>query len=80
MKKIIYKDPLVFDIVLEIIIQNNNVIFTNKERLKNFLLLRAYMHNIIYLNPYLRAREEYFGLILQYLVEKNILSTEDLQK
>lgn len=62
------KDPYLFDIIMEISVEGDNVIFENPERLKNILLLRANMHNLIYLNPHLRTREEYFGLILQYLV------------
>ncbi|EKD25559.1 MAG: hypothetical protein ACD_80C00019G0001 [uncultured bacterium (gcode 4)] len=74
------KDPYLFDIMMEISVKDNQIVFENTERLKNILLLRAHMHNLIYLNPYLWTREEYFGLILQYLVEEWFLSLEQLQK
>ena len=69
-EEITKKDPYLFDIIMEISVKDNQIIFENPERLKNILFLRANMHNLIYLNPYLWTREEYFGLILQYLVQE----------
>ena len=67
---IIKKDPYMFDIMMEISVKDDQIVFENPERLKNILCIRANMHNLIYLNPYLWTREEYFGLILQFLVEE----------
>lgn len=77
---IIKKNPTLFDAIMEITIENNQLIFEHPETLQDILLLRANMHNLIYLNSYLRAREEHFGLILQYLVQEGFLSLEQLQK
>ncbi len=79
-KQIIKKDPNINDIIMEISIENGQVIFENPERLKDLLLLRANMHNLIYLNHHLRAREEYFGLILSFLIKEWHLSFDNLQK
>lgn len=76
---ILEKDPYIFDIMMEISVKDNQIVFENSARLKNILFLRATMHNLIYLNPYLWTREEYFGLILQYLVEEWFLSLTQLQ-
>ncbi len=79
-QEIIRKDHTLFDIIMEISVKDNQIVFENPERLKNILTVRANMHNLVYLNPYLRTREEYFGLILQYLVEEWYLTLEELQK
>lgn len=73
-QKIIKKDPRLADIIMEISLTQDNgeykIVFENTKRLEDLLSVRAHMHNLIYLNPYLRSREEYFGLMLGYLVEK----------
>ena len=79
-QKIIKKDPSLFDIIMEISVKDNQIVFENSERLKNIMTVRANMHNLVYLNPYLWTREEYFGLMLQYLVEEEYLTLDQLQK
>ncbi|MEI8091262.1 MAG: hypothetical protein WCG98_03260 [bacterium] len=79
-QEILQKNKLLFDTIMEISVQGDQIIFGNGEKLKDVLEIRANMHNLVYLSPYLWTREEYFGLLFQYLVEEGHLTIEQLQK
>lgn len=78
-KHLIREDDLFADIILHIKIDEDRLICDDSQKLANLLEIRANMHNLIYLNENLRAREYYIWLVLQFLVEKGYYTKEELQ-
>ncbi len=70
-----------FDLLLSVTLSRewDRIVFEDSQSLLDVLFLRAYMHNMIYLNKYVRGKEYLVGLALRYLVEKQIISPSDLQ-
>jgi len=78
---ILRKNHRLFDLLLSITLSKewDRIVFENSQSLMDVLFLRAYMHNMIYLNKYVRWKEYLVWIALRYLVEKNIISPIDLQ-
>lgn len=79
--KIREKDLRPFDILLDVSLSENKekIVFGDADKLLNILFLRAYMHNMIYLNHNVWGKEFLIGMCLRYLVENNTISKEALQ-
>ncbi len=75
---LISQSPHLWDVVDDIVIDQNDIYFKNPEKLYDILLARAYMHNIVYLNAGVHNREHAVGLMIKFLLEKGELTKEEL--
>jgi hypothetical protein len=66
------------EIIDDIIIQGEAIYFKHPERLLIFLMLRALMHNLVYLNPEFQHSEYGIGLCIAFLVKQNHLTKKEL--
>lgn len=57
LKDLISKNELMGEVINDISVEDEQVYFKDPERLLTILSARAYMHNIVYLNPEVHARE-----------------------
>lgn len=78
---ILSKNKKPFDLLLSVSLSQewDRIVFEDSQSLLDVLFLRAYMHNMIYLNKYVRGKEYLVWLALRYLVENNIILPTDLQ-
>lgn len=78
---ILWKNNKPFDVLLSVSLSTewDRIVFDDSQSLMDVLFLRAYMHNMIYLNKHVRGKEYLVWLALRYLVEKKIISPIDLQ-
>lgn len=72
-KKIIETDRLLFDIYQEIKILDNDIVFTNPDRVKRFLKVRALLFRDAYCSSDHRRREAFFKKILKDMWDKGVL-------
>ncbi len=81
-QEILARDPVLFDLILEISVKSIQgkwrPVFDNPERLVRFLKLRILMHRIIYLNPALWKREMYIGQVLAFLLDCGAITKDTL--
>jgi len=79
--EILWRNKKPFDVLLSVSlsISWDRLVFEDSQSLLDILFLRAYMHNMIYLNKHVRGKEYLVWLALRYLVDKNIVSSDDLQ-
>lgn len=61
-----------------VMMMEGQMVVASPRRLANFLLLRALMFKILYLNPAARLVEEVYGLALRFLYERGEVTTRDL--
>ena len=74
------ENPLVMDVWQDLKINEDqsDIVFTNSDRLFNFLVFRAYEHIELLMNPYSRALDFFLQKMVQPLYEKGIINREQL--
>lgn len=78
LQNIISQNPLLGETINDVGIEWDAVFFKNPDQLLSLLTARAYMHNIIYLNPEVHSREHIMWLSISFLLEQKFLTKEEL--
>lgn len=79
LEKIMQENKYLWDIIFDIKIIDNKVVFCNKDRLFLFLKARALMHRLVYMSSAFSIQDFCCWILIKFLVDQKFFWIEDLK-